>query len=125
MKVSKEAVKAVESNNKPKDKAPLTLEILKEDFEVTEGMETRTFKLYTNPADTNSIKYSITMALIDGTESLRFILNWITNCKRIMEGTNTTTGENAVLLMRSVCKPNLWSEFEQAVRTEQRSHELH
>ena len=121
MKVSKDAVaKATETNNKPSyHKAPLSLTIQDEDTKIPEGMETRTFKLYTNPADVDSIKYSITMALIDGTESMRYILNWINNCKRIMHGTNTTNGTNAMLLMRSVCKENIWSIFEMTVRNEQ------
>jgi hypothetical protein len=119
MKISKDAVKAVETNNKPHYKAPLSLTIQKEDTEVSEGQETRTFKLYTNPADTTSIKYSLNMALIDGTESLRFIFNWVANCKRVMAGTNTKTGKNAMLLMHSVCKENVWTEFEICVRNEQ------
>jgi hypothetical protein len=114
MKVTNATVKGLErnarANDQPKEVPPLPLVP-----DETEGMEettkTGSFKLRTVPADPDSPKYTFTMAFADGTQSIRFHIQWVKNCRTVFEGMAITTGNGQVDMIKHLCNGPIRTTF--------------
>lgn len=101
MKVSSAAVKALDS----KAEVPILSLVPDEDeLDVDDHTKTCVHKLRSDPTDANSPKVSFTMGYADGTQSVRFHLNWYANVQRVFEGLNITSGPNKHKMARMLCR---------------------
>lgn len=100
MKVAASAVKQVELQNKT-PLLPLvpdkTIENLNKDNSVT-------YNLRTNPGDANSPTYKATIRVLEGSESVRLILQWKRDALRVVEGLNITTIDNKIRIVTTLMK---------------------
>jgi len=116
MKIAPTVPKALGSN-KEHEAPPLTLIPDETELEVTDSTKSGSFKLYSNPADNTSPKYSFTMAYADGTQSIRFLLKWVENTQRVLRGMDITTGEAQCEMVKQLCKGRVLSSFNENILT--------
>ena len=118
MKVTHSTVKGMERNERETNKVeipPLTLLPDEEDDDEKNNTKTGSFKLKTDPADANSPKYSFTMAYADGTQSVRFHIQWVKNVKCVLTGMNVTTGMAQVLMIKQLCHGTIQTTFTESI----------
>ena len=70
---------------------PLVPDADEEYNEERDKMNTVSFKLRTTPADATSALYSFRVMKVDGTQTVRQHLNWVTSVKKVHKGLNMTT----------------------------------
>ena len=70
----------------------------------TEEDETRLakFKLRVTPSDANSATYSFATRKLEGTEHLRYALNFQRDCRKILHGLDITTAEPSIRVVREL-----------------------
>ena len=117
MKVTNATVKGMERKaraDQPREIPPLSL-IPDETEAEDETTKTGTFKLLTDPADADSPKYSFTMAFADGTQSIRFHIQWYKNVTTIFTGMNITTGPRQVDMVQRLCNGPILTTFSESI----------
>ena len=77
---------------------PLKAELPSEDDETRLAK----FKLRVTPADADSATYSFATRKLEGTEHLRYALNFYKDCKKILHGLNITTAEPSIRVVREL-----------------------
>ena len=95
MKITNSTVKGMERNSRETSNAevpPLPLVPDENELDEDRGCKTGSFKLLSDPTDVGSSKYSFTMAYADGTQSIRFHLQWAKNVNIILQGMNIVNG---------------------------------
>ena len=85
MKFSKAAVDAIAKGSKYKakveEKPPLPL-VPEEGEYNNDSSKMGSFKLLSNPMDANSVPYKFTMGCADGTQSIRYHIQWVKNVNK-------------------------------------------
>ena len=85
-----------------KEQIPLPL-IPEEDEGEIDKTLIASFKLFSNPADTASPKYSFTMRKLSGTESLRRAIKWKKDIHTVMAGLAISTAPGSDAIINQVC----------------------
>ena len=58
----------------------------------TDKTNTRTFEVYTDPSDTNSIRTKRTVRVLQGDEDLRTVIEWYKETGELIHGLGLTSG---------------------------------
>jgi hypothetical protein len=125
MKVSNSAVKAIEGKESKMEIPPLSLIPDDEELEESDTTKKISFKLYTNPNDTDhSPKYSFSVAIADGSQSIRFQIKWADNVKKILRGLNVTEGDGAHEIVQQLCMGQIKTQYMQTIKEIAATHLL-
>ena len=121
MKFAKGVVRALEKGKDlSNDKGPEIpiLPLVPEDGEYDEedGSKCGSFKLLSNPADAASAKYSFRMGYADGSQSVRFHIQWAKNVLKVLRGLAITTGPNQLQMVNQMCLGDVLTSFQDSVR---------
>jgi hypothetical protein len=91
------------------------LPLLPEPMEELKKNQIVTLELYTDPANkATSPKYKFTMQLIEGTEDVRTVIQWITNITTVLQGMDITTAVNTRQMVEQLTRSTARSIFKQA-----------
>ena len=96
---------------------PLPLVPDENELDEDRGCKTGSFKLLSDPTDVDSSKYSFTMAYADGTQSIRFHLQWVKNVNIILQGMNIVNGPAQVTMVKQLCSGSIKTEFNECVES--------
>ena len=114
MKFSKSVTKALNKNKDSSwDKATnaeiLVLPLVPEEGEYNKDdpLQMGTFKLLSNPTDVESCTYSFNMGYANGTQLVRFHIQWTKNLSKVLRGMNITTGPNLFNMVGHMCLGNV------------------
>jgi hypothetical protein len=122
MKVSSHATKALEKSKDFRAEVPILSLIPDESEMSTDHMDPAKIcksYMYSNPADTNSIKIRFDFGLSDGTQSVRFQLAWIENVYKALLGMNMTTGPLQHNMVKQFCKGQVWTCYNESIIKQQ------
>jgi hypothetical protein len=129
MKVSTSAVKAIERKESRLETPPLSLVPDEEEIEEDDATKKVSFKLFTNPAaaaaaaaGTHSPKFTFSMAIADGTQSIRFQIKWTENVQKVLKGLGTTNGDAAHEMVQQLCKGLILTQYNQSVTDAVQKH---
>lgn len=119
MKIANSTVKGMERNSRETSEVP-PLPLIPDDDELDEerGCKTGSFKLLSDPTDVNSAKYSFTMAYADGTQSIRFHIQWMKNVRIVLTGMNIATGTAQAMMVKQLCSGSIRTEFHESVEAQ-------
>jgi hypothetical protein len=107
----KRAAKALEHKNSKQELPPLSLVPDNSELEEMDSAKVGSFKLYSDPADTTSLKCSFSMPYADGSQSIRFQIKWVWNTLKVLLGMNITTGAAQAELVRQLCSGQVLTQF--------------
>jgi hypothetical protein len=83
-------------------RAPPPLPLVPEVFKANERLKAVSFKLYSVPEDANSPKINFEIRPINGSETLREVILFFRDVKKIKKGCNVTTSEQLDTLLRNL-----------------------
>ena len=98
---------------KKKEAPPLPL-VSPEDDE-TDKLKIATFKLRTDPTNTDSPTYTFSIVKLDGSESLRQGLQFYNKASKVMSGLNITVGDNKLSMYREMLTGQALQQFNKGV----------
>lgn len=87
-----------------KAKQPLLPLVPEKEVEKLDKSNSVTFELRTNPTDGNSPKYKFTCRVLDGSESVRMILQWVKDNTKVLAGLNVTAIGTKVTMTETMLK---------------------
>jgi hypothetical protein len=117
MKVSSSAVKALDEKETKKEEEIPILSLVPEEDEYDEDDRTKTgsFKLFSNPGDATSPKYSFTMGYVDGTQSIRAHIKWAKNVKKVLRGMTIVPGPAQYEMVQQMASGEVLSTFNEHI----------
>ena len=101
------------NGNGGQDKYPPPLPLIPEKVEALDDQKV-IFKLLSNPADANSTKYSFSVNLLNGGESLRTAISLHRNLLKVLAGLALVDGESQAAICRQLLKGQALSCFDAA-----------
>ena len=117
MRFAKGVTKALEKGNKDplnanKAEVPI-LSLIPEEGEYDEEDPSKmgSFKLLSDPNDANSSKYIFRMGFPDGSQSIRFHIQWKLNVGKVLRGMRITTGPTQESMVEQMCHGPVLSAF--------------
>jgi hypothetical protein len=129
MQFAKGVTKALGKGNKDplnanKAEVPV-LSLVPEEGEYDEDDPSKmgSFKLLSDPNDADSAKYIFRMGFPDGSQSIRFHIQWKKNVGKVLRGMQITTGPTQLTMVEEMCSGAVLSSFRSCVlklQTEQR-----
>jgi hypothetical protein len=75
--------------------------------------------VYSNPSDKKSIQNRVDIGIADGTQSVRFQINWIKSVTSVLQGMALTTGKLQYNMVKQMCKGQVWTAFHDSVGGQQ------
>jgi hypothetical protein len=111
MKVSSGASKALEHKDSKQELPPLSLVPDNLEMEESDSSKIGSLKLYSDPADTTSLKYSFSMPYADGGQSIRFQIKWVWNTLKVLRGMDITAGQAQAELVRQLYSGQILTQF--------------
>ena len=78
------------------------------------------YELRTVPGDANSAKYKKTARIINGTESVRTLIEWYKDISSILTGLNVTTFNSQIAIIRTMTVGTVCSSFDSIVSEKRR-----
>ena len=74
-----------------------------------------TLELYSDPSTkATSPKYKFSMQIVEGTEEVRILLNWVQNISIVLTGMDITSAINTKQMVYPLCRGTAWSIFQQS-----------
>ena len=113
MKIAK-MVRNPNYNKDSTERPPLPLVPVEYNVDLKNPSKCGSFKLRTTPADADSPKYTFTMAYADGTQDLRFYIEWFHNVNKVVTGLNITTAEAKNNMIRQLCSGPVLAAYDDA-----------
>jgi hypothetical protein len=111
MKVSSQAAAAIGHKDSKPEVPPLSLVPDDNELEESDQAKKGSFKLYSDPTDTTSAKYSFSMPYSDGSQSIRFQIKWVWNTLKVLRGMDITDGNAQAELIRQLCSGQVLTQF--------------
>jgi hypothetical protein len=115
MKVSSEAATALGNNKDSKEVPPLSLFPDEDELEQNNAAKKGTFKLLSDPSNTDSQKYSFTMTYADGSQSIRFQIKWVKDVQKILRGMCVTMPAAQHELIQRLCTGQVLTQCNESI----------
>jgi len=121
MKVSSQAASAVGHKDSKAEVPPLPLIPDPDELELTETTKKGQFKIRSEAADPDSQKYAFTMAYADGSQSIRFQIQWVKNVNKVLLGMGIATAAAQDAMIQQLCSGRVLTQYNEAIMVDRQT----
>jgi hypothetical protein len=124
MKVSSQAATAVGNKDSKAEVPPLPLVPDEGELEISETTKKGQFKLRSEAAEPDSQKFAFTMAYADGSQSIRFQIQWVKNVNKVLLGMGIATPGAQDAMIQQLCSGRVLTQYNESIQVSRQTAKI-